>query len=84
MKNDFSEFVPIAVEDLMPRQANHRKLSSAQIQRIIENFDRCKIEPIKIRRRYEKTFIINGGYLIKVLEEAHENRLQRIRTKGTF
>lgn len=70
---DFSAFVPrvhfeqIPIKNLVSNQEYQRNLSAAHIQRTVENFDLCQINPVKVSRRDGINFVFNGQHTIEIV-----------------
>jgi len=76
----FEEFVPkfhmelIPINNLVSNQDYQRKLSQCHIDRMVENFDLNQINPVKVSRRNESYFVINGQHTIETIAMVSRSR----------
>lgn len=71
--DDYSAFVPkvhfeqIPIKNLVSNQEYQRNLSTAHVQRTVENFDLYQINPVKVSRRNGVNYVFNGQHTIEII-----------------
>lgn len=78
--NDYSAFVPnvhfeqIPIKNLVSNQEYQRNLSITHVQRTVENFDLCQINPVKVSRRDGVNYVFNGQHTIEIIATVSGSR----------
>ena len=70
--NVYFELIPIC--NLVSNQEYQRSLSRRHIERTVENFDLFQINPIKVSRRDDLNYVINGQHTIEIIAAASGSR----------
>jgi hypothetical protein len=76
----FEAFVPkfhmelIPINNLVSNQDYQRRLSQRHIDRMVANFDLNQINPVKVSRRNELNYVINGQHTIETIAMVSRSR----------
>ena len=77
---DLKRFVPnvhfelIPIKNLVSNQDYQRNLSQMHIDRAVENFDLCQINPVKVSRRDGINYVFNGQHTIEIIAQKSGSR----------
>lgn len=80
MMIDFSKYVPdiqceqIPIKNLVSNQEYQRNLSKIHIRKMVADFDVYQVNFVKVSRRDELNFIMNGQHTVETVAEASGSR----------
>ena len=67
-------FEKIPIKNLVSNQKYQRNLSQAHIDKAVEEFDLCQINPVKVSRRDGINYVFNGQHTIEIVAKKSGSR----------